>query len=108
MPSPLEDTHPSCEASLASFTEAVNSEDFAAAAALAVRVSELAPAFAAAGATRVERDERWRRVLESLESARRSALAARQHLRLQVGALRQSSAYSRDTLEREPRWTTAL
>jgi len=108
MTNPAEDTHKSFESSLASLAEAVSSEDFESAAALTERVSELAPAFVAAGATSLERDERWRRVLESLESARRSTLAGRQHLRLQASALRQSSAYSRDTLEREPRWTTAL
>ncbi len=97
-----------CESSLASLVEAVNNEDFDAAAALAVRVSELAPAFAAAATTGVERAVRLRRVLDALESARRSTIAVRQHLRSQVSALRQSTAYNQDTLEREPRWSTAL
>ena len=104
----MEDIRQSCEASLASLAEAVNGEDFEAAATLAARISELAPAFAAAGRTSQERDGRWRQVLEAIESARRSTLAARQHLRLQASALRHSSAYSRDALDREPRWTTAL
>lgn len=104
----MEDVTQPCEAALAGLTEAVDSEDFEAAAGLAARVSELAPAFAAAGRTREERDRRWRLVLNAIESARRSTIAARQHLRLQAGALRQASAYSGDARDREPRWTTAL
>jgi hypothetical protein len=97
-----------CEAALASLGEAVNNEEFDAATALVVRISELAPAFATAATTDEERAARWRLVLDALESARRSTIASRQHLRSQAIALKQTTAYNQGTLEREPRWSTAL
>lgn len=96
------------ESSLSWLAEAVTNEDYDAAATLATRVCELTPSFAAAARNAEESDHRWRLVLEALEAARRSALTARQHLRSQARTLKQSSAYSQSTLEREPRWTTAL